>query len=116
LALPLTLLPHPDFKLFERLDADKSGSVSSLEFLLYLRTTHAEKSARSMARADKWFETLMASLRRGCGCIELSGKQVRDSEAVYAMVAMQIAADGQLKKEELVEAMSGDFKVALPLS
>ena len=67
-----------DYRFFASLDADKSGSVSPLEWILWLRTQHAQRSAQKVSKGDQWFELLMHGLKRGCGVLLLTPFQLNE--------------------------------------
>jgi hypothetical protein len=59
-----------DFKLFDKVDADKSGSIDQKEWMRFLVTTHTEKGAKKIQLGDRWLNTLLHTLRRNIGADE----------------------------------------------
>ena len=52
-----------DFKLFEALDEDESGTVTLEEWLAYLKKTRALKGAKKPEKGDRWLQNLLYTLR-----------------------------------------------------
>ena len=105
-----------DYRLFQHMDADNGGSVSKLEWLIFMRGTHAQKSLTSIKKGDKWLDHLMFTLRRGCGMSEMTLAQEREARDVYNIVANLKSKDGLMSKEDLVQAQGGDMPSQIIIS
>ena len=49
--------------------------VELAEWLIFLRENHEELRQKTLKRADTWLNSLLFTLKRGCGVIDLSETQ-----------------------------------------
>jgi hypothetical protein len=119
-------LTRPPLQLFEKIDIAQSGTVQPEAWAVFLEKVHAEKGQKKIERGDRYFSTLMFTLRRGCGLVEETEDKVEEeavaataertgptdsdiahAEYVYDLMASMGQDDGKLSLEEIVAAQGG---------
>ena len=106
-----------DYRVFEKMDTDHDNTVSLDEWKAWIVAKHRAKAGGPDAaepawrKADSWLSSLLFTLKRGCGVVDLTQEQIEESHRVYRLIAEMVDKDGVLQKDELVKAHGGDYQI-----
>ena len=98
-----------DYRLFEKIDADANGQLTAKEWLSYLKAHHEDLSRKSLKKADTWLDSLLFTLKRGCGVMDLAKAQAAEAELAFARLMKLTPGAETVPREELVAACNNYY-------